>query len=158
MFCKNCGNEFNKGIFCPRCGTKNMPTIIEEVEKEKTNSQKQDSIEPRDTIDDVQESVLENENVGESDTPESFNSENNTNIVDTNANTDHQSTNLLILSIVGAILTLITVGIVVEIVVLFKASKALRINENDKKAKTSRTIAIVTLVIAAVLLIINQFI
>lgn len=33
MICKNCGFEFSKGIFCPKCGTKNELAISDEKAK-----------------------------------------------------------------------------------------------------------------------------
>ena len=36
MKCKNCGTEFNEGIFCPECGTKNEPMTNENTVVENT--------------------------------------------------------------------------------------------------------------------------
>lgn len=36
MKCKNCGVEFNEGVFCPECGTKNE-VVIDELIKENTS-------------------------------------------------------------------------------------------------------------------------
>ena len=40
MKCKNCGAEFNEGVFCPECGTK----VEIELDKEESKRQEQNQI------------------------------------------------------------------------------------------------------------------